>query len=193
MKRIGLRFCTVAAGICAWLVAGCGSGIPVAPPSGGSTPGGLTSNPTETGGQGGTVSNTCEAIGSPASSVHRQMLDALNSYRRSHGLATLYYSKTLEAAADDHAEDLYRRNFFDHQNPDGEMPWDRAEEAGYCNGSVGENIASGYPTVAAVQVGWQNSPGHNENMLRSNWEHVGMGYYASPDGNHYWVQLFGAP
>ena len=89
---------------------------------------------------------------------------------------------------------MYDRSFFAHTNPDGDNPWDRAVEAGFCSPFiVGENIAAGHPSVAVVQDGWENSPGHNANMLHESLVFVGMGYYESPFGTKYWVQLFGTP
>jgi len=44
--------------------------------------------------------------------------------------------------------------------------------------------------VAEVQTAWENSPGHNANMINENFRYVGMGYYFSANGPYY-VQLFG--
>ncbi|MBN1491354.1 MAG: CAP domain-containing protein [Phycisphaerae bacterium] len=159
----------------------------------GSTPGGLTDNPDTAGGNSGMIGTTCESVGRPASAVHLNMLSALNAYRAASGLTVLAYSKTLEAAANAHARDLYVRNFFDHTNPDGDGPLDRAEAAGFCNArSVAENIAAGQLSVAEVQTAWEQSPGHNANMINPDLEYVGMGYYLDPIGRPYWVQLFGS-
>ena len=141
----------------------------------------------------GTANDTCASVGSPSSATQLQMFNAVNTWRQQNGLATLAYSTKLEQAANAQAQDMYTRHFFDHTNPDGKGPLDRANDVGFCTTSsrtVGENIAWNQQTVADVQTAWQNSPGHNENMLRPAFEYVGMGYYNSPDGP-YWVQLFG--
>ncbi|MBI4579423.1 MAG: RNA polymerase, partial [Planctomycetes bacterium] len=87
---------------------------------------------------------------------------------------------------------MYQRDFFDHVNPDGNGPDDRAVAAGFCRmRMIGENIAWNYPDVAAVQDGWEDSPGHRANMVNDGFRYyVGMGYYDSPNGPYY-VQLFG--
>lgn len=142
----------------------------------------------------GTANDTCASVGSPSSTIQQDMFNAVNAWRQQNSLATLAYSTKLEQAANAHAHDMYDRHFFDHTNPDGEGPLDRTNEAGFCTASsrtVGENIAWNQQTVAEVQTAWQNSTGHNENMLRPEFEYVGMGYYNSPDGP-YWVQVFGA-
>lgn len=137
------------------------------------------------------VSDPCVQQGMPVSAVHQQMLDAMNAFRRSQGLNECEYSKVLERAANAHAKDMYDRDFFDHTNPSGEGPGDRAIDAGFCRARlVGENIAWNYQSVAAVQTGWENSPPHRENLVNPGFRYVGMGYYLSPNGPYY-VQLFG--
>ncbi len=144
------------------------------------------------GGDGGVESGYCEPIGTADTSVQQAMLSAINNYRVSNGLDELLYSDTLEEAASFQAQDMYARDFFSHTNPDGDGPMERAIAAGFCDPQmVGENIAYGYQSVNDVQVGWQNSPGHNANMLKSDYVFVGMGHYTSPLGVQYWVQLFG--
>lgn len=138
------------------------------------------------------ASGYCEPIGTPDTNTQQQMLNALNNYRIENGLAALMYSDTLEQAAQAHAQDMSFRNFFDHTNPDGDGPFDRAVAAGFCHAMmIGENIAYGQQSVAEVQNGWEGSPGHNANMLHAQYTFVGMGYYVSLLGERYWVQLFG--
>jgi uncharacterized protein YkwD len=132
----------------------------------------------------------CAQAGVPADTIRQQMFEALNNYRAANGLRPLIYSKRLEAAADAHVADLATRAFFDHINPDGEDPGDRAREAGFCHEYVGENIAAGQTSVAAVQIAWQNSPSHNENMLEPDYRYVGMGHYVDSNGRQYWAQEF---
>jgi uncharacterized protein YkwD len=138
----------------------------------------------------------CEAIGIPVDTTHEAMFNALNTYRTNNRLPALAYSKRLEAAADAHALDMYRRRFFAHVNPDGEGPGERALRAGFCHSYVGENIAEGdgLPTVAQAQAGWAASPGHNANMLHEPYRLVGMGHYYDPvTGYHYLVQDLALP
>lgn len=167
-----------------------------APPASGDATPDDTLQPPVAGGSPGPTESPCEAIGQPADGIHEQMFRLLNNYRANHGLARLRYSKTLEAAADAHARDMWRRRFFEHTNPDGEGPADRAFRAGFCHRYVGENIAEGnaIPSAADAQRAWQNSPGHNANMLNEPYRLVGMGHYYDPaTGYHYWVQDLALP
>ena len=159
-----------------------------------SSDGGDWWDPGDGGGGGGVESGYCEPVGAPDTAVQQLMFEAINTYRLANGLDELLYSDTLEEAADFQAQDMYARSFFDHTNPDGEGPMDRAVAAGFCRPRlVGENIAYGQQSVNEVQVGWQNSPGHNANMLRADFVFVGMGHSTAPIGTQYWVQLFGTP
>lgn len=132
----------------------------------------------------------CVVITEPATDIQIEMLDALNAYRAEYGLEPLIYSKRLEQAISRHVQDLYNRQFFDHTNPDGKTPGDRAVDAGFCHVYVGENIAAGQVDVEAVMQAWKNSPGHNKNMLLADYVYVGMGYFVSPEGRKYWGQAF---
>ncbi len=135
--------------------------------------------------------SACESVGKPIDTIHNQMFRLLNAYRVNNGLPALKYSRTLEAAADAHARDMWQRNFFEHENPDGKSPGDRALQAGFCHTFVGENIAAGnaLSTAAEAQEAWVKSPSHNENMLHEPYRFVGMGHYYDPITRyHYWVQ-----
>lgn len=183
---------------------GCGSQTPLLPGGGlpFSDPDSTTGSDEDSGTSGiaddaSQESGYCEPIGNPGSGTQKDMLDEINRYRTSQGRAALLYSKTLESAAEDHARDMAARDFFDHTNPDGDGPLERAQHAGFCSPRlVGENIAWGQgalTTPAEVQDGWEDSPGHNANMLKEDFVFVGMAHYVTPDAKHFWVQVFGTP
>lgn len=137
-----------------------------------------------------TASASCVQTGDPAGLTERAMLDALNLYRIENGLSPLIYSKKLEAAARTHLQDIYSRGYFDHVTPEGDDPGDRALAAGFCHRYVGENLAAGQPTVAAVMEAWKKSASHNQNMLVEDYVYVGMGFYQAPTGRMFWAQEF---
>jgi uncharacterized protein YkwD len=86
-------------------------------------------------------------------------------------------------------------NFFDHQDPDGRTPGDRAELAGYSGQRVGENIAAGLVTATRVIDGWLASPGPCANLMSPQFSELGGAYATDPksDAGIYWTALFGAP
>ncbi|MBI4145701.1 CAP domain-containing protein [Candidatus Woesearchaeota archaeon] len=63
--------------------------------------------------------------------------DLTNVERAQNGLDRLEYDDALAAVARAHSEDMASRGFFDHTNPDGESPSDRAERQGYKCRKVG--------------------------------------------------------
>ncbi|GMV97312.1 MAG: hypothetical protein AMXMBFR83_16700 [Phycisphaerae bacterium] len=132
----------------------------------------------------------CIALGNPESTTHQALVDALNQYRIENGLKPLIYSKRLEAAADGQVRDLWQRGYFSHINPEGQNPGDRAIAAGFCHKYVGENLAAGQRSVSAVMTAWQNSPGHNANMLEPEYRYVGVSFSVDQNGRMYWAQEF---
>ena len=90
--------------------------------------------------------------------------------------------QALNQAAIAHALDMLEREFFEHDNPDGESPSDRARAAGYPS-SAGENIAW-YGTPGALKRSIEVyerhealflSPSHRTNLMSSSWREVGVG------------------
>lgn len=112
----------------------------------------------------------------------------------------LALNRFLTSAARAHSLDMATRNFFDHTNPSGQSPTDRARAAGY-GGTAGENIAGGYTTIDAAHRGWMQSVGHRKNVLslHSNfdasfhYDEFGPGFALSAGGayNHYYTEMFG--
>jgi uncharacterized protein YkwD len=76
----------------------------------------------------------------------------------------LALSEALTLAARMHSLDMAQRDFFDHVNPDGDDPTDRAQHAGYL-GVAGENIAAGQETIDQAHREWIASVGHRKNIF----------------------------
>lgn len=109
---------------------------------------------------------------------------------------------SLTLAARQHSFDMWQRDFFAHENPDGHRAQDRADANGY-DGSAGENIAAGYDDVDEAHVAWLESVGHRKNVL-SLWEsfstnfhydEIGVGFhfpgFGSSTYHSYYTQVFG--
>jgi uncharacterized protein YkwD len=108
---------------------------------------------------------------------------------------SLVMEARLRCAARVHSLDMATRGFFDHDNPDGESPFDRMARAGYSFFAAGENIAAGQTTPQQVVEGWLQSPGHCRNIMSPDFTEIGVGYVTAPAGMlpHYWTQVFGRP
>jgi uncharacterized protein YkwD len=99
----------------------------------------------------------------------------------------LRWDEQLEKAAQDHADDMKKRKYFNHTSPDGTGFSKRIRNAGYDWQVVGENIAMGYPTAAAVVEAWRTSKDHCPNLMSADFRDMGVG-----KSGPYWVQDLGA-
>ncbi|MFF3710393.1 CAP domain-containing protein [Streptomyces phaeochromogenes] len=126
---------------------------------------------------------------STASKAEAEVLSLVNEERAKAGCSPVTASSTLAALAESFSEDMAARGFFDHTDPSGASPWDRAEKLGIAN-LGGENIARGQADAAAVMEAWMNSPGHRANILNCDFKTLGVGaHFAS--GGPWWTQDFG--
>lgn len=123
------------------------------------------------------------------SSAAAQVLSLVNEERAKVGCSPVAASSALTGLAQNYSEDMAARGFFDHTDPDGRTPWDRAEKAGISN-LGGENIARGQADAAAVMDAWMNSPGHRANILNCDFKTLGVGVELG-SGGPWWTQNFG--
>ncbi|MFH1587134.1 MAG: CAP domain-containing protein [Candidatus Diapherotrites archaeon] len=121
----------------------------------------------------------------------------------------LKWNDDLAKIARGHSEDIAARNFFDHTNPDGDGPTERAEKAGintrtplgggvYAIG-IAENISNvpmgdviGCGNVYSEEAitncavsGWTTSPGHYRNMINTDYSETGVG--VAQEGNDFYL------
>jgi uncharacterized protein YkwD len=108
----------------------------------------------------------------------------------------LKWNPLLGQAALVHSTDMAQKHYFNHKQPDGSLPADRATNAGYRWVRVGENIASGQRTVEDTVASWLDSPGHCANIMNPAFTEMGAAYAINPQNRNrtaYWTQVFGAP
>ncbi|MEU5596129.1 CAP domain-containing protein [Streptomyces sp. NPDC020298] len=126
---------------------------------------------------------------SAESAAEAEVLKLVNEERAKVGCSALSANSSLTKLAESFSSDMAARGFFDHTDPDGATPWDRAAKAGI-TGLGGENIARGQADAAAVMEAWMNSPGHRANILNCDFKTLGVGvHYGS--GGPWWTQDFG--
>ncbi|WP_069466558.1 CAP domain-containing protein [Actinacidiphila rubida] len=118
-----------------------------------------------------------------------QILTLVNQQRATAGCKALTASSSLDKLAQNFSDDMAARGFFDHTDPDGHTPWDRAKALGITN-LGGENIARGQSDAEAVMTAWMNSPGHRANILDCDYTTLGVGIHFGP-GGPWWTQDFG--
>ncbi|MEV2262566.1 CAP domain-containing protein [Streptomyces anulatus] len=122
-------------------------------------------------------------------SARSEVLSLVNQERAKVGCSPLSTSAPLTSLAQNFSEDMAARGFFDHTDPDGDTPWDRAAQAGV-QGLGAENIARGQADAQAVMEGWMNSEGHRANILNCDYKTIGIGVHEG-SGGPWWVQNFG--
>ena len=109
-------------------------------------------------------------------------------------LSELAYDYGLERLAMKRAAEIALS--YSHTRPSGGRSFSVYSEEGITNWrALGENIAAGYLSAEAVNMGWREDnenyvgQGHRRNMLSADFNCVGIGhvYY---NGYHYWVEEF---
>ncbi len=122
-----------------------------------------------------------------------------NAYRSQFNCPPLHENAQLDQAAFAHSQDMAVHDYFDHNSPSGQTPWDRIHAAGYQFSMAAENIAAGYPTPEAViDAFFHETPpndGHRRNLLNCALRDVGFAYYYQKGSTYgsYWTQDFATP
>lgn len=124
-----------------------------------------------------------------------QVLVLVNAERTSRGRGALQLSTQLNDAALAHTKRQAADGEIYHDDPqDGSGPGERVSRTGYRWSAVGENVAAGYSTPAAVMTGWMDSPGHRANILNPDFTELGVGYVPGGTGySGFWTQVFARP
>ncbi|MFH8975354.1 CAP domain-containing protein [Streptomyces sp. NPDC017890] len=118
-----------------------------------------------------------------------QVLNLVNDERAKVGCSPVAANSALRELAEDFSAAMAQQGFFDHTDPSGATPWDRAEAAGIGN-LGGENIARGQADAQAVMDAWMDSPGHRANILNCDFQTLGVGVHFG-SGGPWWTQNFG--
>ncbi len=121
------------------------------------------------------------------------VFDLVNQERAKAGCQSLTVDTRLTAAAREHSADMAKRDYFDHNTPEGVTVATRVTNAGYKWSSVGENIAKGQKDAASVMQSWMNSPGHRANILNCGYRDIGIGVATDSKRTKIWTQDFASP
>jgi uncharacterized protein YkwD len=121
-------------------------------------------------------------------------LKLLNTYRVSNGLKPLRLDAKLTAAAKMHSRDLAKSDRISHYGSDGSSPWDRVKRAGYTAKIAAENVGTGQASLEEVFKGWEQSPGHNRNLLLPGAKDMGIALIADPktEFKTFWTLVVGS-
>ncbi|MGW2523272.1 CAP domain-containing protein [Streptomyces sp. NPDC001617] len=118
-----------------------------------------------------------------------EVLKLVNDERAKVGCSPVAANSSLSELAENFSDAMAAQDFFDHTDPSGATPWDRAAKLGITN-LGGENIARGQADAAAVMDAWMSSPGHKANILNCDFKTLGVGVHFG-SGGPWWTQDFG--
>ena len=110
----------------------------------------------------------------------QNLLKLTNQQRQANNEPPLVMNSELTHAAQMKAKDMFAKNYWAHNSPTGEMPWDFIKQSGYDYEYAGENLARGFTSAQDVVTAWMNSPEHRQNMLSPNYHDAG---FAVQEGN----------
>ena len=142
----------------------------------------------------------------------------INKERQRNGLSPIVWDDSLAEIARKHSKDMSKRNYFDHNSPEGHDFVYRYQRDGYqCSIRVDRTIHEGAENIALNNLydsvttingkvfydwnsqnkiaettvqGWMHSPGHRRNILEPFWKHEGIGLFIGPDDKVYITQNF---
>jgi len=98
------------------------------------------------------------------------MAEMISHYRREHGLSTVKTDPQLTAVAERQAKAMAASGIMDHS-----VAGSFGSRLSSVNANrAAENIAAGTKTWAETFRMWQNSPGHNANLLQARADSVGV-------------------
>jgi uncharacterized protein YkwD len=120
--------------------------------------------------------------------------DVINAYRATKGLKPLKLNPSLTDAAKAHSRDLAKWDRISHYGSDGSNPWDRVKRTGYNAKVAAENVGTGQASFDEVMKGWQDSAGHNKNLLLSDATEMGLALVQDPktEFKTFWTLVLGS-
>ncbi|WP_254052776.1 CAP domain-containing protein [Bacillus sp. V59.32b] len=119
-----------------------------------------------------------------------QLFDVTNATRVNHDLPILTWDNHVRGTARDHSTDMAENQYFNHTNPKGQSPFDRMKEDDVFFTVAGENLASGQFSSIFAHEGLMNSMGHRENILKKDFERLGVGVAFDDKARPYYTENF---
>jgi len=119
-----------------------------------------------------------------------QLFDLTNAARVKHGFSVLSWDDKIKETARKHSLDMAENNYFSHTNLNGESPFDRMKEDDIFFTVAGENLAYGQFSSIFAHEGLMNSMGHRENILRKEYDTLGVGVAFNSQKQPYYTENF---
>lgn len=119
-----------------------------------------------------------------------QLFDLTNASRVIHGLSVLQWDDRIKETAREHSADMAANNYFNHVNLEGQSPFDRMSEDEIAFSYAGENLAYGQFSAIYAHEGLMNSLGHRKNILKEEFELLGVGVAFNTEMQPYFTENF---
>lgn len=135
--------------------------------------------------------NTTTPSASFIAEIEQAIFQQVNAEREKAGVPTLSYNNTMQKYARIKSQDMGDRNYFAHENPEGQLITVQMQKDGVSYQAWGENIAyiqsssSNSSLASQFMTNWMNSSGHRANILSTNFSSIGIGVYKV--GNTYYA------
>lgn len=117
---------------------------------------------------------TGKVLGREPNITINTLLEQTNRERFKAGEKPLKLNDKLDQAAYLKAQDMFLKQYWAHNAPDGTPPWKWLGNVGYNYDEAGENLAKNFTSTDAVMTAWINSPEHRANILKNDYQDVGF-------------------
>lgn len=113
-------------------------------------------------------------LGYESSIKPEEIVELTNKEREEAGLPGLFLDPLLTQAALTKASDMFARNYWAHNSPDGKEPWRFITGGGYQYRFAGENLARDFSASEDVVSAWMRSSTHRDNLLSPKYQDIGV-------------------
>jgi uncharacterized protein YkwD len=129
---------------------------------------------------------------------NKNVIAITNEQRALNGnLPALIENSKLDFSAEKKLQDMFVKQYFEHNSPSGVGVGDLGNQVGYEYIIIGENLALGnFKDDKSLVDAWMASPGHRANILNNRYKEIGVAVgQGNYNGKSVWiaVQHFGLP
>ena len=117
---------------------------------------------------------TGNVLGRQSDITINSLLYQTNLTRAQANKPALKLSTKLNKAAYLKVQDMFDKQYWAHNAPDGTQPWKWFGDVSYNYSEAGENLAKNFTTTNSVMTAWMDSPEHKENVLKTEYQDVGF-------------------
>jgi uncharacterized protein YkwD len=123
------------------------------------------------GGQRGTIPHRISGANAGLTHLEKKIHNMINAERKKQGLPALLWDEDLHSIARKHSQDMERRNFFSHDDPEGRNFSDRYKDALFeCRIRTGEAICRGGENISMMYLDNPSFVGYGKTFLDSDTE-----------------------